>query len=378
VAAALLPAAAQALAGNRLLSSVPEVTALSNEPSNVGIPVHLLATVSFYDHLRYSFNVTGGGHYLYVNLNWEKGELPVHPGDIVAIDGFTAPGAAVLRVNSKRITIVGHGPSPKPEKVSLAEATQPSRNCAYLESEGQVVLVQPSEHWKEEVDATTIRLRSNGLTLDLTLHAVANVSMRSWLGRRMRFRGTAAGLFNSQGQRYQSIVYVRSLSDLTLVDVAAPPSVGKSSPLPLASLFQFGREMPYLVRTSGVVSYVHPQRGLYIQDGNRGIRVRPAHPVDLAPGDQVEVIGHPEWDAPGQSVLSGALVTPISSHVPLNSQPYHLNALGFPATESLLTTWEAIVVDQSSEGWRESLTLRTAQLSVRLLSRLLRPAFVEV
>jgi signal transduction histidine kinase/CheY-like chemotaxis protein len=103
---------------------------------------------------------------------------------------------------------------------------------------------------------------------------------------------------------------------------------------------------------------VHSQNGFYIQDGKSGIRVRPAHPVALAPGDLVEVIGRPEWEARGQSVLSGALVTGALSHVALDAWPYHQDDLGFPATEALLTIWEGVVVDQSSEGWRESLTLR--------------------
>jgi signal transduction histidine kinase/CheY-like chemotaxis protein len=126
----------------------------------------------------------------------------------------------------------------------------------------------------------------------------------------------------------------------------------------LSALFKSGWKKPGLVRTSGVVSYVGPQNSFYIQEGNGGIRVRPAHPVDLAPGDQVEVIGRPEWDGPGQSSLSGALVTPALRHVSLAAQPYHLNGLDLPATEALLTDWEGVVIDQSSDHWRESLTLR--------------------
>jgi signal transduction histidine kinase/CheY-like chemotaxis protein len=174
----------------------------------------------------------------------------------------------------------------------------------------------------------------------------------------MRFRGVSGGLYNSRRQRYQAIVYVRSLADLKLVDAVAAPSVGESSPLPLVALFKSGWKRPALVRTSGIVSYVHSQKGFYIQDGNSGIRVLPAHPVDLAPGDQVDVIGRPEWDGAGQSALTGALVTPTGKHVSLTAQPYRLNDLSLPATEALLTDWEGIVVNQSWEGWRESLTLR--------------------
>jgi signal transduction histidine kinase/CheY-like chemotaxis protein len=352
--------AAQALANNRLLTSVQEVVSLSNEQSNAGIPVHLQATALFYDHRRYSLLVTSGGHDLKTTLDWGKGELPIVAGDRVAIDGFTKLGAFIIAVYGKQVTVTGHGPAPAPEKVSLAEAIEPSRNATYVEAEGQVVLVQAGQHVQREVDITVVRLRSEGVTVDLSLHSAATVSMRSWLGRRMRFRGVSGGLYNSRRQRYQPIVYVRSLQDLMLVDAVAAPSVGESFPLPLASLFQFGRKMPALVRTSGVVSYVNSKNAFYMQDGNSGILVRPAHPVDLAPGDQVEIIGRPEWEGPGQSVLSGALVTPHGTRVSLNAQAYHLNDLGLPATEALLTNWEGVVVDQSSEGWRESLTLRPA------------------
>ena len=351
-------AEAQPLTNNRLLTSVEEVAALSDEQSNAGIPVHLQATVTFYDHRRYGLNVTGGAHSLYVTLDWAKGELPIRPGDSVTIDGSTSLGAFTLRVHGKSVVATGHGPPPPPEKVSLAEATEPSRNTAYVEAEGQVVLVQAGEHVINETDSTVVRLRSEGATVDLSVHAPADLSMRNWLGRRMRFRGISGGLYNSRRQRYQPIVYVASLQDLTLIDDVAPPSVGESSLLPLAEVFRFGREMPLRVRTWGVVSYVHFNNVFYIQDGNSGIRVRPAHPVELAPGDQVEIVGQPVWEVPGQSVLLGALVTRTGRHVSLNPQPYRLNDLTLPATEALLTSWEGVVVDQSSDGLRDSLTLR--------------------
>ncbi len=357
---AILWFASQARANGRVLTSLPDVTALSNEKSNAGIPVHLQATVCLYDHRRFSLIVTAGGRYLYTPLDWSKGELPIRPGDSVTIDGVTVLGAFNLRAFGTHVTVTGHGPPPPPEKVSLAEAVNPYRNSNYVESEGQVVLVQAGEHLAGEVDATIVRLRSNDVVIDLSLHSKANVSMRSWLGRRMRFRGVSGGLYNSRRQRYQAIVYVRSLEDLTLVDAVAAPSIGESSPLPLPALFKSGWKKPGLVRTSGVVSYVGPQNSFYIQEANSGIRVRPAHPVDLAPGDQVEVIGRPEWDGLGQSSLSGALVTPALRHVSLAAQPYHLNELSLPATEALLTNWEGVVVDQSSDGWRESVTLRPA------------------
>ncbi len=359
----LLLAAANALGENRLLTSLEQVSALKNEEANAGIPVHVEATVSFYDHRRYSLIISSGGCNVRIPLDWSKPELPVLVGDRVVVDGVTVMGAFTLGVQGWRVTVRSHGPAPAPQKVSLSEAIDPSRNAAYIESEGQVILAQAGERATDEVPYTVVRLRSEGVTVDLSVHGAADGSMRSWLGKRMRFRGVAGGLYNSRRQRYQPIVYVRSLRDLTLVDAVAAPSVGESSPLPLSSLFQFGQKMPALVRTSGVVTYVHSENGFYIQDGDSGIRVRPAHPVDLAPGDEVEVIGRPEWGRPPQSILSGALVTPQGGHIVVNAQRYHLNQLNLPATEALLTSWEGVVVDQSSEGWRESLTLRPAVLS---------------
>jgi signal transduction histidine kinase/CheY-like chemotaxis protein len=353
----LLTLAAAQEPANRVLTSVPEIASLRNEQSSAGIPVHLQATVAYYDHARYNLTLADGGRYVYTKLDWSKGELPIVAGDRVAVDGYTKRGGFSLHLFGERVTTISHGPPPHPDKVSLAEAVEPSRNCSYVESEGTVILVQAGARLKGEVDFTIIRLSSEGSIGDLSLHAEANDSMRSWLGRRMRFRGISGGLFNARRQRYQAMIYIRSIEDLMLVDAAAAPSVGKSSPLPLASIFEFGLKMPGLVRTSGVVSYVESQNAFYVQDRSMGIRVRPAHPVHLVPGDQVEIVGRPEWQGTGQSILSGALVSPTGRKVVLEAQPYHLNELELPATEALLTNWEGVVVDQSSEGWRESLTL---------------------
>jgi hypothetical protein len=264
--------------------------------------------VCYYDYGRRAFLLTSGADYLRVPLDWSKRELPVVAGDIVAVEGVTELGAFRVAASGKHVTFIRHGPVPEPVRLSLPEAIESSRNSAYVEAEGKVVLVHAGEHLINEPDYTIVRLSAEGVTADLSLHAEATGSMRSWLGRRMRFRGVSAGLYNSRRQRYQPILYVRSLRDLTLVDDIAALPVREPFPLPLADVFGFGRKMPSRVRTSGVVSCSHFNGLFYIQDTSSGIRVRPAHPVDLAPGDQVEIIGQPVWEAPGQSVLSDALV----------------------------------------------------------------------
>jgi PAS domain S-box-containing protein len=351
-----------AWADNRLLTSVEEVADLNNDELNTGIPVRLQATVLYYDHWRYGLLLNGGHNNIRVLLDWSKGELPVVPGDSVVVEGLTVRGAFQLAVYGKSVKMAHHGAVPAPAKVSLAEAIDPSRNAAYVEAEGRVILVQASEHAIGDVDYTIIRLRSDGgaaegLTVELSLHSDATAAMRSWLGRRMRFRGISGGLINARRQRYQAIVYVRSTADLTLLDDAVP-SVGEPSPLPLSALFRYGVQIPQIVRTSGIVSYAHFKGVFFIQDGNSGIKVRPGHPVDLAPGDEVEVIGQPLFETPGISVLSGALITRTGRRVSLSPRTYHLNDLNLPATEALLTTWEGVVASQSSDGLRESIILR--------------------
>ena len=93
--------------------------------------------------------------------------------------------------------------------------------------------MQAGEHLNGDVGYTIVRVRSGDTIADVSLHSTADVSMRSWLGRRMRFRGVSGGLYNSRKQRYQGIVYVRSLQDMTLTDSVAAPSVGESPPRPL-------------------------------------------------------------------------------------------------------------------------------------------------
>jgi hypothetical protein len=101
----LLPAQAHALANNRLLTSVPEVAALSNEQFNAGIPVHLQAIVTFYDYRRFGLNVTDGGRSLYVTMDWSKGELPIRPGDSIRGSAHS-PCVCTPRVSSRQAT--GH------------------------------------------------------------------------------------------------------------------------------------------------------------------------------------------------------------------------------------------------------------------------------
>ena len=99
----------------------------------------------------------------------------------------------------------------------------------------------------------------------------------------------------------------------------ADPILRTPQKMPIASLFQFNQPTRSWIETTGVVSYVNAQLGFYMQGSDSGILVKPAHPISLAPGDEVTVTGEPAWDPDYHSLIRIARVLKTGRTVALDA-----------------------------------------------------------
>lgn len=104
--------------------------------------------------------------------------------------------------------------------------------------------------------------------------------------------GVATSSYTTRGQFVAPSIAVARPDDLEIVQ-SAPTDAFEAPEVPLGSL---GRHLPdvdsrHRIRTRGTVSYAAGGRLLYLQEDACGVRVETMQPLDVRPGDTVEVAG---------------------------------------------------------------------------------------
>jgi diguanylate cyclase (GGDEF)-like protein len=255
-------------------------------------PVHLRATVTYYDaHIdrrHAAMFVCDRSGCIFVRIS-QVPESPFHVGDLIEVEGVTAPGDYAPVIDPTRIKVVGRGSLP----AAAIKATVPlllsgSLDGQWVEVEGVVHAVHGSQT-NVTVDIATpqgtvsaISVREDGKNYEALIDAL------------VRLRGNAAPMFNRKRQLAGVHLFFPSLKTVEVLRPAPadPFAVPMES---VADLLQFapGVELRHRVRVQGRVTLAWPGRMLCIQQSSDGMCVQATQRIVVRPGELVDVIGFP-------------------------------------------------------------------------------------
>jgi hypothetical protein len=202
---------------------------LSKEEAERAYPVRLQGVITYFDRYRdpdkaFLFLNDGSGS-IYVTLPKEW-KLPLHPGQLVTVEGVTGPGHFAPIVDSTRILILRESSLPRAAPlISVAAMLTGSEDGKWLESRGVVRFVARDK---------------GGLQLDLQTNAGlirvfvsdANGVDPAWLvDSTVVVRGNCAPFFNEKRQLIGVRLFVPALS-LVRVEKASPADVFSLPPAP--------------------------------------------------------------------------------------------------------------------------------------------------
>jgi len=111
------------------------------------------------------------------------------------------------------------------------------------------------------------------------------------LDARVQVTGVVGSVRNTRGEFLAPRLVANDAADVVVIEPSSSDVTGVPT-IPLAELgrYQFEPRTTRRVAVSGTVTYASPE-AVFIQDGVRGIRILPSRPVDLVPGDRVQVTG---------------------------------------------------------------------------------------
>jgi len=333
------------------ITSLAEIHALSPEQAALAIPVRVVATVTCSNLLSFGFFVQDrtGESYVYAP---RIHEFNARAGDLVELTGVTAPGQFAPIIADGWAKRMGPSSMPPPAPAAFDDLFSGKWDSAWVQTEGVVQRVERNSSRLTD----TISLQWGDHLYDIRVN---NPSSRPLPppDSRVRVQGVCGALFNGRRQIVGIVIYVPSPEFVHILEPGPNPAT--LTPLPIDELLRFSpADAPgHRRRIRGVVTLANPSGPSYVEDGGAGLKIVGHAPIDLRPGDTVDVLGFgragsfsPEMrDAQITLVARGYAPTPLSVTVD--------QALS-GSYDSRLVTIDAIVVDQLASSNQNAVMLQ--------------------
>lgn len=241
------------------------------------------------------------------NLN----QVAPEPGDVVAVEGVSHPGAFAPIISAPRWHRLGRAPLPEPKRVPIEKLKTGAEDSQRVEIDG-IVRTARIENNRLFVDLDVV-----GNRLRIYARVPPGVPPESLVAARVRVRGTAATHYIGALRHLTSVaVYVSRPEDfIVLAAEPADPFAGEATPINSVAQYRRGRPAEQRVLVRGIVTAQRVGGELFLQDASGGIRVATARPVDIAPGTHIEAAGFIEYEG-HLPLLADAVPRPTSAAMP--------------------------------------------------------------
>jgi two-component system sensor histidine kinase/response regulator len=335
------PAGAPAVA-TATLSSVQAVRGLTPEQATSGLPVKLVARVTYWDpgwKLLFVQDETAG-----IFVAGHTGAPTMTPGDLVELTGVTGPGDFAPIINARQLKVISAAAVPAPPRASSDELLTGQYDAQWVEVGGVIRAMSRGNVGHLFIDIVAGGTRMVG---ELPAGATSKNLPTELIGSRVRIRSVAGSLFNKQRQLTGVKLFVPSLSHVVVEEM--PPSDPFATPV--RSIHQLNRfssthRSGLAVHTRGIVTMVGAD-SIYIADKTGGMEVR-GRQLEAKLGDEVDVFGFP---APGDfaPILEDASLKRTGRHetpTPLAIKPDEAMSGDY---ESRLVTIEGRVLDGAGD-----------------------------
>jgi signal transduction histidine kinase len=279
-----------------LLRTTEEVHALKPSDAKAQYPVRIRGVVTSRDRNGGMVQDATRGVYVYGLTNAaDARELRV--SDFIEVEGLTVQGSFAPMIHCRSARYLGPGRLPDPVRPTWERLNNGSLDCQFVEIEGFVT---------EAYEQSLVLLMPEG-HFGIALVPDAGVEPRAYhwtryANRHVRIRGTVFATRDNQTQR----VLAGSIG-------MGNPVIGLGEPVltvkkQIGELLQFDARAAgfHRVKVSGQVLHAR-ERDHYLSDGTNSLRFVTRTAADIAPGEEVEVIGFPRI-AGGAPVLLEAQV----------------------------------------------------------------------
>ena len=266
---------------------------LSNAQANQHLPVAFEATVTYYRPYDKDLFVQDGNDAIYVHATTT---LKLTPGDRVLVHGTTHESFRPY-VNSRDITLVGHGALPKPTRPTFEQLIRAESDCELVTVHALVRSADLVPDKRSPIPAGYLRMIVDGGPIDANVDTQDESALKGLLDAEVEITGAVSGHFDNKMQMTGILLHVQSLNAIKILRRAASdPWSLPITPMDRVVTGYRLNDFSQRMRVRGTITYYQPGAALVIQDGSRSLWVNTESWNPLHVGDVADVIGFPTVD----------------------------------------------------------------------------------
>jgi len=226
-----VPAARQTV-----LTNISQIVGLKNTQAKQGLPVRLTGVVTYFDAEWNLLFICDGTGSIYVAPT--PGMAKAQSGDLVEMEGITAPGGNVPIVARAALQVLGRGQMPEPSKASPKELVSGQAGSQWVEVRG-IVRAADDREGRLGFDLQIERERIRGYVLD---YAPSNVTQMA--DAEIKFQGVCANSYDDKGRFAGVQLFVPGMANIQVEQ----PAPADPFALPLRAVSELPRLSPEHVR----------------------------------------------------------------------------------------------------------------------------------
>jgi signal transduction histidine kinase/DNA-binding response OmpR family regulator len=269
-----------------VLIKAQQVRLLPANEASREYPVHVTGVVTYVDKAWGELFVQDETAGIFVFIRESHSDVPLRVGQLVSINGVSAPGDFASSITKAVIKVVGTASMPEPKRMQSPGVLDGGEDSQWAEFEG---VVRSGE------------VRSGRLFLELAAPSTKFLAIlrdyprnwaQTWIDSKVRLRGALATRFNKRRQFAGIKLYVPGENFVRIEESGlADPFSASETALGSIGGFQPGHSREHRVRVRAVLTAVDTQNRMYLSNGSATIEVHLRTSCSPKPGDLIDVVG---------------------------------------------------------------------------------------
>lgn len=275
------------IAAPPVLRTAHEVRILSTSQAARGYGVHLdRAQVTFVEPASETVFLLDETDAIRVEVPHLNGTGLI-PGDLISVDGQSAPGNAGPLIAGAQIRKLGHAALPPEPLVSLDRLSSGVYDAHWIAVEGIIRSVARSD------GATRLKLAVGQDEVEVSTPPTGSPAPVSLVDAEVRLRALAENQFNQRHLLVATRLHMPALNYLQVLH-RPPADVFAQAPISIAEISLMGAGNPgHRVHTRGVITSIWGDQNFSINDAGHGMFVTSENPAAVHIGDLVDAVGFP-------------------------------------------------------------------------------------
>ncbi len=278
------------------LTTLQAVGKLSNTEASRRLPVAFQATVTYFRDYDRNLFVQDGESAIYVKA-WTS--LKLVPGDRILVRGTTHESFRPF-VDSRDITLLGHGDLPAPMSATYDQMIRGEADCRLVKVKATILaadIITNADVTNAAVlvPATYLQMLIDGGHADANLDTDDPTTLQRLLDSQVEITAVVSGHFDNKMQQTGILFHLQNLDGVKFIKHA--PVDPWSLPLtPMDRLITGYRvhDLAQRMRIHGTITYYEPGSALVLQDGIKSMWVSAQTYNPLRIGDAADAIGFPD------------------------------------------------------------------------------------